>query len=145
MKKKTTKSYRCRYRQYSIPLKVGGKETRVDFDGGVRMGAYSHGGGLLTSDAELQAAIEGSRAFRRGDIWVERHFEASPLDEETRQQPVYDFIQGVRNQQQAEEYLREHGEAISPGTLKAEEVARKARSLRVAFPEWAVYNKLYPS
>jgi hypothetical protein len=141
------KRYRCCHRKYSLPLIVDGKPVRIAFTGGVRMGTYAHGGTFSTNDPALQQVLEVSSAFARGEIWVERILPSVPVgaDEGGSASPVppADAVEGVRNQQQAEEYLRTKGHDVPPGTLKSEEVARLAHGAGISFPDWQTYQRLY--
>lgn len=138
------KIYRCLYRKYSIPVLVKDKEIRVTFEGGIRMGNYEAGGSFITKDTALQKAIESTVSFKSGNIWVEKDMKkkkVSSTEIKKKEDTENDGRERVKNQQEAEEFLRNKGMEIQPGSLSVEEVVGLAKSEDFSFPAWAAFQK----
>ena len=62
--------YHCNSISYSTPVTIDGKVQRITFKGGSYGGGMTTNARFSTSDKAMQEQIEGSAAFKTGQIWI---------------------------------------------------------------------------
>jgi hypothetical protein len=142
------KIYKSRKTFMSLPLTIGGKTKRIEFNGG------SYGGGrfpssFITSIKEEQDQIEAKELFRNGVIWLASATmeagdtisapkatpETVPAKEEKPKELDFTEYPEATNFQKAKNTLIKLG-AIFDQTANSAGVKEKAREMKVSFPNW---------
>lgn len=86
--------YKCSYISFSTPVTINGKSQRITFKGGSYGGGMTTNAHFTTSDKQMQEQIEGSSAFKAGQIWITAQY-PEPTDKSEPEGKVVDFVQPV--------------------------------------------------